>query len=306
MTADQAPGMFEEIPVIGHFTLDEAAGKLRQIGAMTEAAEIERPGPLTGGFRDLFDWGAEKAWRYTTHQFGYVAPLTNGIPAAQPIRYAGAIEPDSTLQNGRINIHLDRLRIYEYPGGGQHHVMLTFKGQNQLPGSPEVVSFSQTFRVQERQLAGVTGYPIFIGLHVGTLGAAFQGFTVNVKNDADGAFLDLLDSPSFQSGLNLLTGIQPVLKPFTDMTLGVAKMLAKRNENVAVQDFYLGLDFTMSAFGSRLAEGNYVAVQVPSETAINWDEWAFNPAIGAVVHSTNSTESLPYNYVVFRVTRHLE
>lgn len=35
-------------------------------------------------------------------------------------------------------------------------------------------------------------------------------------------------------------------------------MVAQRHENVAVQKFYLGLDFENMAMGYRLAEGNYM------------------------------------------------
>jgi hypothetical protein len=173
-----------------------------------------------------------------------------------------------------------------------------------LPNSAEPVSFSQTYRGLENQSAGVVGYPIFIGLSVSTLGVAFQGFTLNVKNDADEAVLNFLDSPPFQTGLNLLTTAQPALIPFTQMTLGVTKMLAKRNQNVAVQDFYLGLDFTPAAFGARLAEGNYVAVQVPSETTILWEDWRYYPTSGAIATKDDQTVSLPYNHAVFRLSRY--
>jgi hypothetical protein len=85
--------------------------------------------------------------------------------------------------------------------------------------------------------------------------------------------------------------------------LGVVKLLAKRNENVAVQKFYLGLDFENSAMGCRLAEGNYIAVQVDDEIAIDWKRWVYKPDMGAIVNRDNSY-TLPYNYVIFRVSRY--
>jgi hypothetical protein len=89
------------------------------------------------------------------------------------------------------------------------------------------------------------------------------------------------------------------------MTLGIVKAIAGRNRNVAVQKFYLGLDFENAAMGSRLAEGNYIAVQVPSEISINWDRWVFNPNNGSIVHKVDSS-TLDYNYMVFRVSRYKE
>ncbi len=83
-------------------------------------------------------------------------------------------------------------------------------------------------------------------------------------------------------------------------------MLAQRNENVAIQKFYLGLDFENAAMGCRLAEGNYIAVQVDDETAIDWKQWVYKPDLGAIVHKVDTYEMLPYNYVIFQVSRYEE
>ena len=125
-----------------------------------------------------------------------------------------------------------------------------------------------------------------------------------MKNDADEAVLGALESPPFKDGLNLLETLQPALAPFTQITLGIIKTLVARNRNVGVQKFYLGLDFTAAAFGIRLAEGNYIAVQVPNETTLNWDDWVFHRVRGAIVSKADHTASIPYNYVVFRITRY--
>lgn len=229
------------------------------------------------------------------------------------IKDAGAIDPDNKLKNRRINVHLDRLRVWKYPGrflgrAGKHHVLINFAAKNQLPGNlqAEPISFSQTYQVNDGDLAGVQGYPIFIGLNVGKQGALFEICTINVMNSADEAFLKILDSPVFRNGLNLLTTVQPVLKPFTEIAGGIAKMFAERDKNKAVQKFYLGLDFTRGAAGAALTQGEYIAVQVPSITAINWDDFVWDTRIGAIVSKEDQTVSLPYNYIIFRVTLYEE
>ena len=75
-------------------------------------------------------------------------------------------------------------------------------------------------------------------------------------------------------------------------------------ENVPVQKFYLGMDFEDAPLGIRLAEGNYIAAQVPSETAIEWHKWVYRPDVGTIVSKKDSSETLPYNYLVFRVSRY--
>jgi hypothetical protein len=57
--------------------------------------------------------------------------------------------------------------------------------------------------------------------------------------------------------------------------------------------------------GCRLAEGNYIAVQVPDETVIDWSKWIYKLEIGAIVHKADSSK-VPYNYVIFRISHYEE
>ena len=291
------PRMFANVPTIGELTGADLENMLEQLG--------ETPPPVESGSpkRGIFGFGSPQPWQYTTHQFGFIAPSANQL-SAQKIIPMAQVQPDKTLANKRINIHLNYLRVAKYPGSGQHRILFTFRAQNQLENMPEPISFSQTFRARDDAAVAVTGYPIFIGLNVGQIGASFQGFTVNVKNDTDEALLGFLDSAPFQSGLKLLKTAQPALTPLMDMTLGVTKALAGRNKNVAVQDFYLGLDFLPNTMGARLATGDYIAAQVPELASIKWDEWQYDPNVGTIVGINNSTVGLPYNYVVFGVSRY--
>jgi len=89
------------------------------------------------------------------------------------------------------------------------------------------------------------------------------------------------------------------------MAFNLTKALAGRSRNVPVQDFSLGLDFGSDPMGARLALGSYLAVQVPeSQQAVwDWDQWAYNPSTGQVVKKADKKELLPYNYIVFGVSR---
>lgn len=258
-----------------------------------------------GGILNFLGWVEKQPWSHANHTFGYIAPSQSGSMEPLPIHHVSSITPDTTLQNSRIDIHLDHLRIYNYPGSGTHNVMVTFAAQNQVSNASETVSFSQTYRVPEGQTAPVKGLPIFLGLNVGNRGVALEGSTINVKNEDDEAVLKTLESSTFKTGLNLLTTAQPAIAPFTEMTLGVVKALAERTRNVPVQKFYLGLDFNETApMGFRLREGNYIAVQVPDETIIQWDgRWIYDRHLGTIVHKADGSP-LEYNYLVFRVSRY--
>lgn len=301
---------FDDVPVLGQLPPEVAAAKLREVGEEEAAEAIEAAqakGVQSGETFALHDWlpFIEHPWQYTAHAFGYLAPSPPG-DAPLSIRHAGNIEADMSLKNTRIKIALNRLRVADYPGSGTHRILFDFYAQNQLPGIVEHAHFNATFRALEGQEAAVIGYPIFVGLGIGTEGVAFKCFTVNVKNDQDEAFLGFLDSDVFQAGLKLATTAQPAIVPFSQMALSLTKSIAKRNRNVPIQDFYMGLDFGGTTAGARLAEGDYLAVQIPQKMRLLWDwnEWAYNPENGQIVSKSDPARSIPYNYIVFGVSRY--
>ncbi|NET62458.1 MAG: hypothetical protein F6K47_42085 [Symploca sp. SIO2E6] len=295
-----------DLQVIGEYDDPELiVSKLQQMNDPEFSGEADIKEKGVEDILNIFNSVQNQPWVHATHQFGYIAPRQPGSTEPQVIQHPSAITANPTLKNSRINIRLDRLRIYKYPGGGIHNVLVTFNARNQVADSQESVSFSQTYRVPEGQSAGIAGYPVFIGLNAGSQGIAFECSTVNVKNEADQAVLSALESSPFQTGLELLTTAQPAIAPFTTLTVGSVKVLAQRNENVPVQKFYLGLDFEDAAMGIRLAEGNYIAVQVPDQTTIDWNKWIYKPDLGTIVHKADSS-SLEYNYLVFRVSRYRE
>lgn len=307
---------FDDVPVIGEMPVDEAASYLREVGeddvaGAAEAGAAERPvyrGTVTPFAMRSIEWPfAPRAWLHTAHAFGHIA-AGGPADAPLPIQNAGSIAADDSLKNARIVITLDRLRVADYPGGGIHHVLFDFYGRNQVPGNVEDLHFTATYRVQEGEGAAVVGYPVFVGLNVGTQGVAFKCFTVNVKNDDDEAFLGFLESDVFKGGLQLAKTLQPAIGPLSEMAFGVTKSIAKRNRNVAVQDFYMGLDFSDVMTRARLATGSYVAVQIPqTEVGVwDWGGWVYHPQSGQLVSKDDHSLMVPYNYVVFGVSRYEE
>ncbi len=306
-----ASSWFDEVPVLGAMPSEQVAAKVRELGD-DETAEAVLPnrGLETGavfGARKSLGWlfSSPKAWEHTAHAFGYIDKAKSG-ETALPIQPAGSIAADDSLKNSRVKITLDHLRVADYPGKGMHRVLFDFYAQNQVPGTVEHLHFNATYRVQEGQHAAVIGYPIFVGLNVGSEGVAFKCFTVNVKNDADEAFLGFLDSDTFKGGLKLATTVQPAIGLFSETALGMTKAIAKRNRNVAVQDFYMGLDFSSIGTRARLAEGSYLAVQIPEsvQTVWRWDEWIYDRSSGRVVNKEDNTQLIPHNYVVFSISRY--
>jgi len=298
---------FNDLPVLGALPPEQAAARLRQLGEVEAAAALENAAHQAVSFKlGKRRWPfTDRPWQHTAHAFGYLAPAGPGA-GPQPLRHAGDIAPDPSLKNGRIKITLDRLRVADYPGGGTHRVLFDFYAQNQAPGVVEHLHFNSTCRVREGELAGIIGQPIFVGLNVGAEGVAFKCFTVNVKNDDDEALLGFLESDEFKVGLQLVSTVQPAIKLLSGMALGLTRTIAARNRNVPVQEFQMGLDFGATPTGARLAQGSYLAVQIPEtfQTVWDWSEWVYNPANGRVVSADDPTQLIPYNYLVFGVGRY--
>jgi hypothetical protein len=58
--------------------------------------------------------------------------------------------------------------------------------------------------------------------------------------------------------------------------------------------------------GARLAEGDYIAVQIPESfrRVWRWDDWLYDPPSGLIVSRSDPDQLIPYNYIVFGVSRY--
>ncbi|NQE52496.1 hypothetical protein C5S29_02800 [ANME-1 cluster archaeon GoMg3.2] len=296
---------FEDVSVLAELPAAKIAEKLREMED-SETAEWfdgldEQIYAAAGGEKLLWK---DKPWQHTEVAFGYIPPKPNAKDVVE-IKHAGNMRADDSLKNARIKVTLDRLRVADYPGKGMHHILFDFYAQNQLKDHVEDLHFNQTYQAQEGEQASIIGYPVFIGLNVGLEGVIFKCMTVNVKNDNDEAILNFLDQDIFQAGLKLATTVQPAIAPLTSMAIGLTKMIAKRNKNVPVQKFYMGLDFSNVATRARLAPGSYIAVQIPN-CDWDWREWVYNPTNGRIVKQDDLSALIPYNYIVFGVSKYEE
>jgi hypothetical protein len=242
----------------------------------------------------------------TAHAVGGVAPVQGRLPGALPIRHATDIVPDETLRGVRVKLTLDGLRVADYPGHGVHRIWFDFAARNQTSQGTEQLHFNLTCRVADSERASVIGRPIFSGLKVGGEGIFLQFATVNVLNESDENLLDFLESGVFSGGLQLLSTAQPAVGPLSALALGLTEMIVSRSRNVPVQAVDLGLDFSAIATRPRLAEGSYIAVQIPEtmRTVWDWQDWCYDPASGNIISTRQPDLLLPRNYVVISISRY--
>ncbi|WP_442506574.1 hypothetical protein SH528x_005425 [Novipirellula sp. SH528] len=295
------PKLYPNVAAVGELPPDHLEGVLRELDDESGAVELLET-INRGEVKSLAAWFGKKPYSYANQTIGFIEPLTDISSNLLPIQTLGNIRADETLKGARIDIHLDRLRVYDYPGRGKHNVVVQFKAnhaQQDLQTSDAVV-FNQAFDVDEDSLAGVVGYPVFNGLVVGQSGVAFQLCTINAHNKTDEQLLSALKSDSVTSGLSLLTTAQPALKPFVDVGKGIVESLLKRSRNVKVQELFLGLDFGDAPLAAPMKCGNYIVVQVQQPQDLNWNDWAFDRDLWTFVSKSDSKQSLPYNYFVSR------
>jgi hypothetical protein len=305
---DDRAAILGDFVVIGKMTAEARARKLAELGVPGRgddpAGGLEVAAFPEAGLEKSWFSSVPDPWEHTSHAFGFLDD-TGGESDLIPLRHAAGMAPDPSLRDARIDVTLERLRVADYPGRGMHRILFDFYGQSQRQGGVEDLHFNVLVRAREGESAAVIGVPIFVGLGVGLTGVAFRCATVNVKNDSDDAILAALDSDVMKSGLQLLETAQPAIGVVSCLAVALTKMLAKRNRNVGVQDFSMGLDLGGTANGVRLRLGTYFAVQVPDEIAAScWDDWAYNRQSGLLVKRAKPATPIGYNYMAFGIRRH--
>lgn len=299
---------FGDLKTLGQMEKTKKIKKLEELGETQRAINLYRTGldPVEFGLTSLFDF--DDADMGTAHVFGFIKPTVASDGNIVKIDSAVSIDPDLSLKNSRIDLTLDRLRIANYPGGDDfHQILFGFSAHHSGASGTEPISFTQTYRAREGESVAVVGYPIFNGLKVGPSGAFFECSTINVKNEDDEKLLENIDSPVMKGGLSLLTTAQPAVAPLAAVAVSFIKGLAEKNKNVAVQNFFVGLDFSNVSTRPKLRIGSYVAIQVQEtreNLQWNWDDWIFDKNKGRIVRKDDQNKLIPYNYLVFGVSSH--
>lgn len=293
------------IKTIGELSEPELAAKLAELGE----PDNTHPGDNAPAPPDSYGghwWPSiDRPWKHTAHTIGFI-PALRGQKEAVRLIHAASVMADDSLKGSRVKITLDRIRAADYPGGGTHTILVDISARDQNEILTDDLHFAMVYRIREQQSAGVFGYPVFIGLPVGTEGLSLSLVTVNICNDEDERFLKILESDSIKAGLQLLNTWQPALVPLSALARGITVSMAERTRNVAVQKIMMGLDFAPTPTGLGLAEGAYVAVQVPE--ALNWvwdwSQWIYDPRIGDIIMESDHDKSMPFNYVIIGISRY--
>src|SRR5581483_5157917 len=324
----------DDVPVIDEMSFDDVVAKLREMDDEESAADLENArlefytmrgrilpseapwndeasaADLDNAPTDSYTMSAtfslpprawtkykNKPWGSTEYQFGYLANFQSN-DELQVIVHAGSKVASTINPNDCIKITLERFQVVEYPGSSPYHILLKFSTGNQIQN--EDLHFSIISNASKGGPANIYGYPIFVGLNVGLNGIIFKFDPIVLKDSEDKKILSFLESDVFQSGLRLLSLVNPAVALFSIMTNNLFIYVAKHRKNAKVRGFNLGLDFGKSLPGYRLAEGSYIAVQIPKndDSIWKWDQWVYQTTSGLVVNKGNPTRTIPYNYLI--------
>jgi hypothetical protein len=302
-----ARSWLEDIRTISELSQTELAAKLIELGDVQPGRQDRDVRGAPDSYSAPWWPSRDRAWRHTAHTVGFI-PATRNRTARLRLISASAVSAETALKGARLKITLDRLQAADYPGGGTHTVLVDMAANTQSANRADDLHFAMTYPVRERQLAGLSNYPVFIGLPVGSEGLSLGLVTVNVCNEDDENFLKILNSGTLQAGLTLLHTWQPALAPLSELARGITIAISQRTRNVAVQKFMMGLDFSANPTGFRLAEGSYVAVQVPDALSVAWDwnQWVYDPGTGHIVSVSNPAQLIPFNYIAIGVSRYTD
>ena len=226
------------------------------------------------------------------------------VPASassdQQIIAGSAVTCDKTLIGNRIKVTLDLFYVERYPGAGEHTIVCEFSGRNQSQGMSEEVRFALSVTARDRNGAGISGAPVFVGLEVGPDGILLEGRTVSVRNSGDDWLIDALGSNTFKNGLALVETVQPVLKPFIKLAAEAVNSAAKRQRNKQVSGFNIGLDFSDTPTTAKIALGSYIVVQGDGHSW-SWGDLSLDRESNLVIVRAAGTP-LKLNYMILGIS----
>lgn len=303
----------KDFPSLAAMPPQLAAAKLRDVGEIESAEDLENAStfdqPEVSQDFGIFNRKRTlKPWEQTGTNIGYLPPGAS-VGDSLPIISARRVEADATLKGARLRIALDRFYVAQYPGSGEHHILLHFATQFQERGrtEPETLHFNTTCKVQDGQLADVLDYPIFVGFPAGNEGLTLEYTTisVDVTNKDNEKILNVLDSDVFKAGVQLVSTLQPMLAPFSAMAVGLAKLIFDRKKSINIGPFKMGLDFSTIPLHSHLATGSFIIMHLPEELqrTWNWNDWAYNIDSSLIVKKADPQQHIPYNYLILSITR---
>jgi len=286
---------------------------LSEIGDKEGAKEIkkiikEHPEQADMKVSETMDTQFNQVWKIKEHTYGFL-DVDNQQGEKIPIVNALTMDADASLKGERINIRVGNIYVERYPGifGGDHEVLFEFKAKHSPEGSAEdeAIQFTQKYTLHNKGGSGKSGLSVMKGLRVPKNGIDFYLNTIYLSNKNEEKLLSFLESSIFNSGLELIATVNPVVKQVSGYASGITQFLADQKKSKVIQEIGLGFDFAGNTEVASLKNGTFVTAQAPRHV-LNWSDWYYDTDSSLIKPYDDSLERLPYNHITFVVSKYEE
>lgn len=297
---------------ISELSVSSAIAALAEIGDSESSFELDnliKGNSVIGETRlfELSDTQFDRAWKPTEHAYAYLDEK-NATGNKIPLINAISSPVDLSLIGKRINLRIGNIYVERYPGilGGEHVVLFEFSAKhspNNGKDNNEDIKYTQKYSIRNKGGSAKQGLSIFEGLSVPKNGIDFSLRTIHVENKSEEKVIKFLNSGIFNSGLELITKANPVLKQVAGYATGITEYLVEEKKNKVIQNISMGLDFSGSTEVASLSKGTYLAIQV-DRSKFSFGDWYYDKD-ASIVRSSSSGERLPRNYISFVISEHI-
>lgn len=292
-------------------TLNELHTFLKDTGDKKSAKEIKQLIADNNGDGNLkvsetVDSKFNQVWKIKEHAYGFL-DLEHRNGNKIPLKNALTMDADQSLKGERVNIRVGNIYVERYPGllGGEHEILFEFKAKHSPEGSAEDehIQYTQKYNIRNKGGSGKSGLSVLKGLRVPNNGIDFFLNTIFLENKNEEKLLKFLNSGIFNSGLELISNVNPVVKQVAGYATGITEYLVEEKKNKVIQEIGLGFDFAGNTEVASLKKGTYVAVQTKRDN-FNWSEWFYDTDSSLIKPYDDSLERLPYNHITFVVSNY--
>ena len=298
---------------VSDLTLKEMKDFLSNIGDKEGAKEINniiKEDPKKGDTKvsETMDGQFNQAWKIKEHTYGYL-DTKNEKDGKIPIVNALTMDADQSLKEARINIRIGNIYIERYPGffGGDHEILFEFKAKHSPEESQEdeAIQFTQKYTLRNKGGSGKNGLSVMKGLRIPSNGIDFYLNTIYLINKNEEKLLRFLESGVFNSGLQLISTVNPVLRQVSGYAAGITQYLSDEKKGKVIQEIGLGFDFAGNSEVASLKQGTFVAAQAKRHI-LNWSDWYYDKETSLIKPYDDSLERLPYNHITFVISEYEE
>jgi hypothetical protein len=294
--------------------VSDAISVLNEIGDTQSAYELdnlikEDPNIADLTVADTLDTQFNQVWKIKEHAYAFLDE-ENRDGNKIPLKNALTMNADTSLKGQRINIRVGNVYVERYPGlfGGEHEVLFEFSAKHSPENSSieeEDIKYTQKYTLRNGGGSGKSGLSVLKGLRVPKNGIDFYLNTIYIANKSEEKVVKFLNSGIFNSGLELISAANPVIKQVAGYATGITKYLVEEKKNNVIQEIGLGFDFAGNTEVASLKCGTYVAIQTIRNN-FTFSNWYYDIDSSLLKPYDESLQRLPFNHITFVISEYQE